>query len=160
MMQWQVNRQFRKDREAAMTRIPNPDESPLIAQIAAIPGHGEIQVGQRGRALPIQEQEGPEGPAPVQVYKNSQNLHSFHNPWPHMINPWHFCLRHQLCYPTDPEGWIPIHFLHRGEAEEADGESTPLLTMIGTYQGQTKGIIQILKKRKNIGWSTGLTTPS
>ncbi|CAL2254926.1 unnamed protein product [Prunus armeniaca] len=25
MMQWQVNRQFMKDREAAMTRIPNPD---------------------------------------------------------------------------------------------------------------------------------------
>ncbi|CAL8135434.1 unnamed protein product [Prunus armeniaca] len=25
MMQWQVNRQFRKDREAAMARIPNPD---------------------------------------------------------------------------------------------------------------------------------------
>ncbi|CAL2262768.1 unnamed protein product [Prunus armeniaca] len=25
MMQWQVNRQFRKDREATMARIPNPD---------------------------------------------------------------------------------------------------------------------------------------
>ncbi|CAL9001598.1 unnamed protein product, partial [Prunus brigantina] len=27
MMQWQVNRQFRKDREAAMARIPNPDDN-------------------------------------------------------------------------------------------------------------------------------------
>ncbi|CAL8152316.1 unnamed protein product [Prunus armeniaca] len=63
MMQWQVNRQFRKDHEASMARIPNPDaivqqldlpygpppglawlyhENPLIAQIAGIPGHGEI----------------------------------------------------------------------------------------------------------------------
>ncbi|CAL8167817.1 unnamed protein product [Prunus armeniaca] len=25
MMQWQVNRRFRKDREAAIARIPNPD---------------------------------------------------------------------------------------------------------------------------------------
>ncbi len=69
MMQWQVNRQFRKDREAAMARIPNPDvvvqqldlpygpppglawpyqENPLIAQIAGVQGHGEIQAGQRG----------------------------------------------------------------------------------------------------------------
>ncbi|CAL8119903.1 unnamed protein product [Prunus armeniaca] len=89
MMQWQVNRQFRKDREAAMARIPNPNvvvqqldlpndpplvlawpyqENPLIAQIARILGHGEIQARQRGGALPIQEHEGPvwpEGPAPV-----------------------------------------------------------------------------------------------
>ncbi|CAL2259627.1 unnamed protein product [Prunus armeniaca] len=69
MMQWQVSRQFRKDREAAMAKIPNSDmvvqqldlpygpspglawpyqENPLIAQIAGIPGHGEIQAGQRG----------------------------------------------------------------------------------------------------------------
>ncbi|CAL2247104.1 unnamed protein product [Prunus armeniaca] len=25
MMQWQVNKQFRKDRAAAIARIPNPD---------------------------------------------------------------------------------------------------------------------------------------
>ncbi|CAL9010829.1 unnamed protein product [Prunus brigantina] len=70
MMQWQVNRQFRKDHKAAMARIPNPafvvqqldlpfgpplglawpyQENPLIAQIAGIPGQGEIQAGQRGR---------------------------------------------------------------------------------------------------------------
>ncbi|CAL2258210.1 unnamed protein product [Prunus armeniaca] len=76
MMQWQVSRQFRKDCKAAMAIIPNLDvvvqqldlpygpppglawpykENPLIAQIARIPGHGEIQVGQRGGALPIQE---------------------------------------------------------------------------------------------------------
>ncbi|CAL2257138.1 unnamed protein product [Prunus armeniaca] len=63
MMQWQVNRQFRKDREAAMAKIPNPDavvqqldlpygpppglawpyqENPLITQIAGILEHGEI----------------------------------------------------------------------------------------------------------------------
>ncbi|CAL2246213.1 unnamed protein product [Prunus armeniaca] len=69
MMQWQINRQFRKDREATMARIPNPDvvvqqldllysptprlawpyqENPLIAQITGISGHGEIQAGQRG----------------------------------------------------------------------------------------------------------------
>ncbi|CAL9017940.1 unnamed protein product [Prunus brigantina] len=94
MMQWQVNRQFRKDREAAMARIPNPDavvqqldlpygpppglawpyqENPLIAQIAGIPGHGEVQAGQRGEALPVQEREAPvrpEGPAPVQIQQN------------------------------------------------------------------------------------------
>ncbi|CAL2229124.1 unnamed protein product [Prunus armeniaca] len=66
MMQWQVNKQFRKDREAAMARIPNPDvvvqqldlpygpppglpwpyqENHLITQIARILGHGEIQAG-------------------------------------------------------------------------------------------------------------------
>ncbi|CAL2239191.1 unnamed protein product [Prunus armeniaca] len=66
MMQWQVSRQFRKDREAAMARIPNLDvvvqqldlpygpppglawpyqENLLIAQIAGIPGRGEIQPG-------------------------------------------------------------------------------------------------------------------
>ncbi|CAL9000270.1 unnamed protein product [Prunus brigantina] len=90
MMQWQVNRQFRKDREAAMARIPNPDtavqqldlphgpppglvwpyqENPLIAQIAGVPGHGEIQAGQRGEAFPVQEHEAPvrpECPAPDQ----------------------------------------------------------------------------------------------
>ncbi|CAL8153035.1 unnamed protein product [Prunus armeniaca] len=94
MKQWQVNRQFKKDREAAMAKIPNPDaviqqldlpygpppglawpyqENPLITQIAGIPGHGEIQVGQRGGALPIQEREAPirpEGPAPVQAFQN------------------------------------------------------------------------------------------
>ncbi|CAL9025190.1 unnamed protein product [Prunus brigantina] len=88
------SRQFRKDREAAMARIPNPDvvvqqldlpygpplglawpyqENPLIAQIAGILRHGEIQAGQRGGALPIQQQEGlvrPKGPAPVQVQQN------------------------------------------------------------------------------------------
>ncbi|CAL2259855.1 unnamed protein product [Prunus armeniaca] len=74
MMQWQVNGQFRKDCEAAMARIPNLDvviqqldlpygpppglawsyqENPLIAQMAGIPGRGEIQAGQRGRAFPI-----------------------------------------------------------------------------------------------------------
>ncbi|KAI5317386.1 hypothetical protein L3X38_037093 [Prunus dulcis] len=67
MMQWQVNRQFRKDREAAMARIPNPDV------IAGVQGHGEIRAGQRGGALPDQEHEGPirpEGPTPVQVPQN------------------------------------------------------------------------------------------
>ncbi|CAL2259837.1 unnamed protein product [Prunus armeniaca] len=63
MMQWQVNRQFRKDREAAIAKIPNSDavvqqldlpygpppglawpcqENPLIAQITRMPEHGEI----------------------------------------------------------------------------------------------------------------------
>ncbi|CAL9012721.1 unnamed protein product, partial [Prunus brigantina] len=94
MMQWQVNRQFRKDREAAMARIPNPyvvvqqldlphgpppglvwpyQENPIIAQITGIPGHGEIQVEQRGKAFPVQEHEAPvrpEGPAPVQTQQN------------------------------------------------------------------------------------------
>ncbi|CAL2234708.1 unnamed protein product [Prunus armeniaca] len=76
MMQWQVNKQFRKDREAAIARNPNPDvvvqqldltygppprlawpyqENPLIAQIAKVPARGEIQARQRGEALPIQE---------------------------------------------------------------------------------------------------------
>ncbi|CAL2255558.1 unnamed protein product [Prunus armeniaca] len=92
MMQWQVNRQFRKDREAAMARIPNPNtvvqqldlpygpppglawqykENPFIAQIARVPEHGEIQTRQRGGALPVQEREAlvqPEGPqAPIQI---------------------------------------------------------------------------------------------
>ncbi|CAL9019199.1 unnamed protein product, partial [Prunus brigantina] len=95
-MQWQVNRQFRKDREAAMARIPNPNvvvqqldlpygpppglawpyqEKPIVAQITGVLGHEEIQAGQRGEAPPIQEQEGPvrpEGPAPVQVPQNQQ----------------------------------------------------------------------------------------
>ncbi|CAL8152692.1 unnamed protein product [Prunus armeniaca] len=89
MMQLQVNRQFKKDRETAVARIPNPDvvvqqlelpsgpppglawpyqENPLIAQIAGMPGHGEIQVGQSGRALPVQEHKTlvlPKGPALV-----------------------------------------------------------------------------------------------
>ncbi|CAL2246653.1 unnamed protein product [Prunus armeniaca] len=94
MMQWQVNRQFRKDCGAAITRIPNPDavvqqldllygpppglawpyqENPLITQIAGVPGHGEIQAGQGVGALPIQQHEAPvrpEGPVPVQVQQN------------------------------------------------------------------------------------------
>ncbi|CAL8136659.1 unnamed protein product [Prunus armeniaca] len=94
MMQWQVNRQFRNDREAAMARIPNSDvvvqqlnllygppprlawpyqENPLIAQIAGVPEHGEIQTGQKGEALPVQEREvlvRPEGPAPVHIQQN------------------------------------------------------------------------------------------
>ncbi|CAL9020563.1 unnamed protein product, partial [Prunus brigantina] len=48
-------------------------ENPLIAQIAGIPGLGEVQAGQRGEALPVQEREapvGPEGPAPVQMQQN------------------------------------------------------------------------------------------
>ncbi|CAL9009181.1 unnamed protein product, partial [Prunus brigantina] len=89
-----LRQEFRKDREAAMARIPNPDavvqqldlpygpppglawpyqENPLIAQIAGIPGLGEVQAGQRGEALPVQEREapvGPEGPAPVQMQQN------------------------------------------------------------------------------------------
>ncbi|CAL2228305.1 unnamed protein product [Prunus armeniaca] len=81
----------------------------------------------------------------------SQNLHLFHNLWPFMINLWHFCMKHHLCCPIDPEGWIPIHYLHWQEAEEADGESTPLPTMTGIDWGQTGEIIQILKKRKNTG---------
>ncbi|CAL8087294.1 unnamed protein product [Prunus armeniaca] len=80
MMQWQVSRQFKKDREVAMARIPNPD---VVVQqldlpydpppIAGIPGHGKIQAGHKGGAVPIQEQEGlvrPAGPAPVQVPQN------------------------------------------------------------------------------------------
>ncbi|CAL2228277.1 unnamed protein product [Prunus armeniaca] len=68
MMQWQVNRQFRKYRDAAIARIPNP-----YVVIAEIPERGEIQAGQRGGALPIQEHEAPvqpEGSAPVQVPRN------------------------------------------------------------------------------------------
>ncbi|CAL2239198.1 unnamed protein product [Prunus armeniaca] len=77
-----------------MARIPNSDvvvqqldlpygpppglawpyqENPLIAQIDGMPRHGEIQAGQRGGALPIQEQEGPvqaEDPAPGKVQQN------------------------------------------------------------------------------------------
>ncbi|CAL2229811.1 unnamed protein product [Prunus armeniaca] len=99
MMQWQVNRQFRKDREAAKARIPNPDdvvqqldlpygpppglawpyqENPLIAQIAGMPERGEIQGGQRGGALPVQEHKAParpEGPAPVQMQQNQPEPH-------------------------------------------------------------------------------------
>ncbi|CAL9001591.1 unnamed protein product [Prunus brigantina] len=64
MMQWQVNRQFRKDREAVMARITNPNDvvqqldlpygppprlawpyNPLIAQIAGMLERGEIQAG-------------------------------------------------------------------------------------------------------------------
>ncbi|CAL9005278.1 unnamed protein product, partial [Prunus brigantina] len=68
MMQWQVNRQFRKDREADTLDLPfGPppglawpyQENPLIAQIAGMLGHGEIQAGQRGEALPVQEHEAP-----------------------------------------------------------------------------------------------------
>ncbi|CAL2270535.1 unnamed protein product [Prunus armeniaca] len=86
-----VNRQFRKDREAAMARIPNPDavvqqldlpygpppglawpyqENPLIAQIVGMPERGEIQAGQRGGALPVQERQAlirPKSPAPGQI---------------------------------------------------------------------------------------------
>ncbi|CAL2260310.1 unnamed protein product [Prunus armeniaca] len=96
MMQWQVNRQFRKDREAAMARIPNPDEvvqqldlpygpppglawpyheNPLVAQIAGIPERGGLQAGHGEVAFPIQERLAPirpEGPAPGQVPQNQQ----------------------------------------------------------------------------------------
>ena len=83
MMQWQVNRQFRKDRESAMARIPNPDavvqqldlpygpppglewpyqENALVAQVAGVPDHREIQAGPREGALPNQEHEAPARP--------------------------------------------------------------------------------------------------
>ncbi|CAL9013036.1 unnamed protein product [Prunus brigantina] len=68
MMQWQVNRQIRKDREVAMARIPNPD-----AIIAGMPELEEIQAGQRGGALPVQECQAlirPEGPAPGRIQQN------------------------------------------------------------------------------------------
>ncbi|CAL8168064.1 unnamed protein product [Prunus armeniaca] len=85
MMQWQVNRLFRKDREAVIAKIPNLDvvvqqlDLPfgppprlvcrLIAQIARVPRQGEIQDGQREGAFPVQEHEArvpPECPAPIQ----------------------------------------------------------------------------------------------
>ncbi|CAL9020598.1 unnamed protein product [Prunus brigantina] len=54
MMQWQVNRQFKKDHEVAIATIPNPDVV-------------------RAEALPVQEHEAPvlpEGPTPVQAPLN------------------------------------------------------------------------------------------
>ncbi|CAL8087183.1 unnamed protein product [Prunus armeniaca] len=68
--------------------------------------------------------------------KISQNLHLFDNLWLHVISPWHFCLTHQQCCLTNPEGWIPIHSFHQQEAEEAEGESTPLPTKTGTDGGK------------------------
>ncbi|CAL9012727.1 unnamed protein product [Prunus brigantina] len=49
------------------------EENPLITQIAGVPGHEEIQAGQRGEAFPIQEHEAavqPEGLVPVQRQQN------------------------------------------------------------------------------------------
>ncbi|KAI5338703.1 hypothetical protein L3X38_017975 [Prunus dulcis] len=93
MMQWQVNRQFRKDRETAMARIPNPDagvqqldlpygpllglawpyqEDPLFAQVAGVPDHREIQAGPRERALPNQEHEAPARPDDLALAQQNQ----------------------------------------------------------------------------------------
>ncbi|CAL8155653.1 unnamed protein product [Prunus armeniaca] len=72
MMQWQVNRQFRKDREAAIARISNP-----YVVIAGVPGQGEIHARQREGAFPDQEHEASvplEGLAPIQVPYNSLEL--------------------------------------------------------------------------------------
>ncbi|XP_016648289.1 PREDICTED: uncharacterized protein LOC107880712 [Prunus mume] len=109
MMQWQVNRQFRKDREAAIARIPNSDavvqqldlpygpppglawpyqENPLIAQIAGMLARREIQARQRGGALPVQEQ-----------------------------------------------GWIPIHSLHPQEEGEVEGGNYPFANNDRNRQG-------------------------
>ncbi|BBG99469.1 transposable element gene [Prunus dulcis] len=102
-------------------------ENPLIAQIVGIPGHGEIQAGQSGGALPVQEHEAPvqtEGLHQFRSSRISQNLSLLHNLWPHMINLLHFCLSHLLCCPIDPEEWILIYSLHLQEAEEAEGETT------------------------------------
>ncbi|CAL9011775.1 unnamed protein product [Prunus brigantina] len=103
MMQWQVNRQFRKDHKAAMARIPNPalvvqqldlpfgpplglawpyQENPLIAQIAGIPGQGEIQAGQRGRhKAPIRL----EGPTAVQAPQNQPEPPPIPQPQPALL---------------------------------------------------------------------------
>ena len=101
MMQWQVNRQFRKDRESAMARNPNPDpviqqldlpygpppgliwpyqENPLVAQIAGVPSHTEIQAGPRERALPNQEHQAPTQPDNLALAQNQPGpqLNSHH----------------------------------------------------------------------------------
>ncbi|CAL8999866.1 unnamed protein product [Prunus brigantina] len=49
MMQWQVNRQFRKDREAAMARIPNPDAVTRKDRSQSIPSTRKRRRGGRGR---------------------------------------------------------------------------------------------------------------
>ncbi|CAL8152315.1 unnamed protein product [Prunus armeniaca] len=63
----------------------------------------------------------------------------------------------------------PNRSLHLQEAEEAEGETTLLLTMTEAGRGQTRGIIQIWKSRKNTGrklcpdhagWIPGLITLS
>lgn len=102
MMRWQVNMQFRKDREDAIARNPNPDlvvqqldlpfgpppgfiwpyqKNPLIAQIAGIPEQAGIQDRQRGEAFVVQEQEVlalAAGPTPVQAPQNQQELLPLH----------------------------------------------------------------------------------
>ncbi|CAL8152302.1 unnamed protein product [Prunus armeniaca] len=80
----EVNWQFRKDREASMARIPNPD-----AIIVGIPGHREIQARQRGGALPVQEREAlarPEGPALVQI-QQTQPIPPISPPSPQPATP-------------------------------------------------------------------------
>ncbi|CAL2276890.1 unnamed protein product [Prunus armeniaca] len=79
MMQWQVNRQFRKDCEAVIARIPNPDA--VVQQLDLPYGplpelawpYQERHARQRGGALPVQERQAlirPEGPAPGRIQQN------------------------------------------------------------------------------------------
>ncbi|CAL8084346.1 unnamed protein product [Prunus armeniaca] len=179
MMQWQDNRQFRKDREAAIARIPNPDavvqqldlpygpppglawpyqENPLIAQIAGIPGHGEIQAGQREGSLPVQEREAParpKGPALVQMQHNQPEPHPIPQDQPLALLPEPPAVLPYRRRRMDPNPFPPLARGRRGRR--------------GTGWGQTGGKIQIWKNRKNTGRkfcpghtvrSPGLITPS
>ncbi|CAL8169764.1 unnamed protein product [Prunus armeniaca] len=155
MMQWQVNRQFKKDREAAIARIPNPDavvqqldlpygpppglawpyqENPLIAQIAGMPERGEVQAGQRGEALLVQEREAqarPEGPT--------------------LDQPLTLLPEPPAVLPYRPRRMDPNPFPPPARGRRGGRVITFLPTMTGTGWGQTGGIIQIWKNRKNTG---------
>ncbi|CAL2265141.1 unnamed protein product [Prunus armeniaca] len=147
MMQWQVNRQFRKDCEATMARIPNPDaENPLIAQIIGIPGHGEIQDGQRGGALPVQEREvpvQPEGHAPVQIQQNQPEPQPIPQPLAPHDQP--------LALPPKPPTVLPYRprrmdlnpFPPPARGKRGKGGNNHFANNDRNKPGQTGGIIQI-----------------
>ncbi|XP_034222874.1 uncharacterized protein LOC117633260 [Prunus dulcis] len=121
MMQWQVNRQFRKDREIAMARIPNPDavvqqldlpygpppglawpyqENPLVAQVAGLPDHREIQAGPREGVLPNQEHEAPARPDDLALVQQNQ-------PEPQPIPPLVAQHDQPLAFQPEPPAVLP-----------------------------------------------------
>ncbi|CAL8119942.1 unnamed protein product [Prunus armeniaca] len=175
MMQWQVNMQFRKDPEAAMARIPNPDavvqqldlpygpppglawpyqENSLIAQIARMPECGEIQAGQRGGALPVQERQAlirPEGPTPGQIQQNQPEPQPIPQPVAPQDQPLALLPEPPAVLPYRPRRMDLNPFPPPARGRRGRWGNYPFANNDRTGRGQTGGITQIWKSRKNTG---------
>ncbi|CAL8992220.1 unnamed protein product, partial [Prunus brigantina] len=77
-------------------------ENPLIAQIAGVPEHGEIQAGQRREILPVQEYETPARPE-VPVLAQAQQNQLKPQPIPRPVAP----INQPLALLPEPPAVLP-----------------------------------------------------